>query len=288
MNRKLILIAFLVFALVAMACRVDIDLPEEVKTGPTQTEQISVPLPDNTQVVTDLTISFAGGELELSPGAAGALVTGTATYNVSDFKPEVITSGNNVEINQGDLTLRGIPNFDDTVINEWFFQLANVPMDLRINAGAYSGRYELGGLNLQRLSINDGAADVKLYFSQPNQAVMDLFEYNTGASSVTMEQLANANIDTMLFRSGAGNYRLDFSGSLQRDMTVSIESGISSITLLIPEGVAAEVQFDGGLSNVSTSGGWEQDGNSYNLAGSGPVITIIVKMGAGNLDLRTR
>jgi hypothetical protein len=288
MNRKPILIAFLVFALLTMACGVSIDLPNEVKTGPTHTEQINVPLPDNTQVVTDLKLSFAGGKLELSPGAAEALVSGTATYNVPDFKPEVATSGNNVEIKQGNLTLRGIPTIEDDVINEWFFQVANVPMDLRINAGAYSARYELGGLNLQRLTINDGAADVKLYFSEPNQAVMDLFEYNTGASSVTMEQLANANINTMLFRAGAGSYRLDFSGSLQQDMTVSIESGISSVTIIIPEGVAAEVEFDAGLSNVSTSGGWEQNGNSYSLDGSGPVIKIIVKMGAGNLDLRTR
>jgi N-terminal domain of toast_rack, DUF2154 len=288
MNRKLILIAFLVFTLVTMACGVEINLPNEVKTGPTRTEQISVPLPDNPQAVTDLTISFAGGKLDISPGAKSELVSGTATYNVSDFQPKVVINGNNVEIKQGDLILRGVPAFNNKLINEWILQLADVPMDLRVNAGAYSGTYELGGLNLQRLAISDGASDVKVYFSEPNQTVMDLLEYNTGASSVTLEGLANANFDTMFFRSGAGNYRLDFSGNLQHDMTVSIESGISSIILVIPEGTAAEVEFDGGLSNVSTSGGWDKDGNSYTLSGSGPMIKILVKMGAGNLDLRTR
>ena len=287
MNRKLILIAFLVFTLVTMACGINIDLPKEVKTGPTQTEQINVPLPDNTQAVTDLTVTFGGGELELAPGAAGALVTGTASYNVSDIKPIVVTNGNNVEIKQGNLTLRGIPNFDSNIINRWDFQVADVPMDLRINAGAYSGRYELGGLSLQRLTINDGAADVRLSFSEPNQSAMDMFEYTTGASSVTMEQLANANIDSMLFRSGAGNYRLDFGGELQQNMTVNIESGISSITLVIPKGVAAKVSFEGGLSNVSTGTGWEKNGDNYTHDGSGPMIKIYVKMGAGNLDLRT-
>src|SRR4030067_1510696 len=83
MNHKPIFIVILVLALVTMACGINIDLPQEVKTGPTQTDEISVPLPEDTQVVTDLTISFAGGDLELAPGAEDALASGTATYNVA-------------------------------------------------------------------------------------------------------------------------------------------------------------------------------------------------------------
>lgn len=288
MNRKPIFIAVLVIALVTMACGINIDLPREVKTGPTQTDEISVPLPADTQVVTDLTISFAGGELELAPGAEGVLASGTARYNVTDFRPEVSTDGNIVKIEQGELNVRGIPNFKDNVINEWSLKLAGVPTDLRINAGAYSGKYELGGLSLERLTIADGASDVNLVFSEPNQTEMSVFEYNTGASSVRLEGLANANTDTVTFRSGAGSYTLDFSGELQRDMTVDIESGMSTITIIIPEGFSARLEFDGGLSNVSAGDGWVQNGDSYTLAGSGPTIKILITMAAGNLELRTK
>jgi hypothetical protein len=288
MNRKPIFIAVLVIALVTMACGINIDLPREVKTGPTQTDEISVPLTADVQVVTDLTISFAGGELELAPGAEGVLASGTATYNVTDFRPEVSTNGNVVRIEQGELNVRGIPNFKDNVINEWSLKLASVPTDLRINAGAYSGKYELGGLSLERLTIADGASDVSLMFSEPNQTEMSVFEYNTGASSVRLEGLSNANADTMTFRSGAGSYTLDFSGELQRDMMVDIESGMSTITIIIPEGFSARLEFDGGLSNVSASGGWVQNGDSYTLAGSGPTIKILITMAAGNLELRTK
>ena len=288
MNRKPIFIAILVLALVSMACGINIDLPEEVKTGPTQTDEINVPSPEDTQVVTDLKFSFAGGELALSPGAEELLVSGTAAYNVTDFKPEVTTSGNTVRITQGDLNMRGIPNFKDTVINEWDLQLGNMPMDLRIQAGAYSGDFEFGGLSLERLSIADGASDVNLSFSEPNQTEMSLFEYNTGASTVRIDGLANANIDTMTFRAGAGSYTLDFSGELQRDMTVDIESGMSTITIIIPEGFSARLEFDGGLSNVSAGGEWEENGTSYTLDGSGPTIKIIVTMAAGNLTLITK
>ena len=287
MNRKPILIAVLVLALVSMACGINIDLPEEVKTGPKQVEPVSIPLPADPQLVTDLTLSFAGGKLHVGAGAEAALVDGTVTYNVPDFKPEISISGNNVRMTQGDLTLRGIPNFEDTAINIWDLNLAAVPMDLHIKCGAYSGTFELGGLKLQRLTIADGASDVNLSFSSLNQTELDLFEYTTGASSVSMHQLANANIDSMTFRAGAGSYTLDFSGTLQRDMTVTIEAGISSITVVIPDGVRAEVDFEGGLSSVTTRGNWTKDENSYSLAGSGPVIRIIVKMAAGSLDLRS-
>lgn len=288
MNYKRIFIAILILALVTMACGININLPQEVKTGPTQTDEVSVPLPGDTQVVTDLTLSFAGGKLELAPGADGALVSGTATYNVADFKPEVTANGNIVRIDQGDLNISGIPNFKEDVINDWNMNLGNVPIDLHVNAGAYSGSYELGGLILQRLTISDGAADVNLSFSEPNQTEMSLFEYNTGASSVKLENLANTNAETINLRSGAGSYILDFSGELKRDMTVDIESGMSTVTIIIPEGFSVEVVFDGGLSNVNVSRGWEQSGNSYTLAGSGPTIKILVTMAAGNLELRTK
>lgn len=287
MNLKPFFFAILVLALVTMACGINIDLPEDVKTGPVQTEEINIPLPKDTQVVSDVKFSFAGGELTLAPGAEEHLVSGAATYNVPDFHPEVTTSGNSVHISQWDLNVRGIPKFDDTIINKWDMKLANVPMDLHIQAGAYKGNYELGGLSLKRLSIADGASEVSLVFTEPNQVEMSLFEYNTGASTIKLEKLANANIDTMTLRAGAGSYALDFSGELQRDMTVKIEAGMSSISIVIPEGFSAQVEFDGGLSNISASGAWNGTGTSYRLEGSGPTIKILITMAAGNLELRT-
>jgi hypothetical protein len=69
-------------------------------------------------------------------------------------------------------------------------------------------------------------------------------------------------------------------------MTISIESGISSVTIIVPDGVAAEVAFEGGMSNVTYEDGWEKDGSNYTLAGEGYTLKITVKMGAGNLELK--
>ena len=284
---KKLIVVFLLLALVNMACGINLDLPSDLKTGPTVSEEINAPVPDAAGPVS-LYLALGAGEINLESGAEGALATGTVRYNVPDFKPIVTTEGDDVTIEQGDLNVSGIPNFDDKVINEWDLKLANEPLNLRIKAGAYKANYELGGLSLNRLEINDGAASVNLAFSEPNAIELQSFEYSTGASEVTLESLANGNISTMTFRSGAGSYRLDFSGTLQRDLELLIESGISRVVIVIPESVPAEVTFEGGLSDVNIFGAWEQSNSRYSQPGDGFKIEITVKMGAGSLELRNK
>lgn len=287
MYTKSILAVIMVLALVTVACSISIDLPRtNIQTGPLVSEDISVPVPDISGTV-ELELNFGAGELILSPGAQDALVTGEASYNVPDFKPNITTSGNRVQIETGDVGITGLPNFGDDRKNEWDLKLSDTPMNLRIQAGAYQGRWNLGGLALEGLEISDGAADVELDFSEANQVEMRELRYETGASNVELRSLANANFDRMVFRSGAGNYTLDFSGELQRDARVQVESGISQVTLIVPEGVQVRVTFNGGLTNIDALGGWQVDGNSYLLEGSGPALEIEVDMGAGNLQLRT-
>lgn len=286
---KPILTILAVLALVTMACGITVNIPipvDEITTGPTQTEEINVPEPDVS--VVDLTLVFGAGKLNLEPGATGALVTGTASYNIEDFKPKVSSSAGEVRIETGDLKIEGIPNFSKNVENNWELKLGDSPMQLAITAGAYQGDLELGGLALKSLEINDGAADVRLKFSEANQIEMDTLRYITGASNIKVSGLANANFASMIFRSGAGDYTLDFSGSLQRDAVVTIESGISQVVIIVPDGTSAKVIFNGGLTSVSKSGQWSQSGNTYTQPGNGPQLTINVDMGAGNLELRSK
>ena len=288
MKRNYILTAILAITLVTMACGIQIDIPinTRLKTGPTVTDEIFVPNLKASQEAANISVSIGAGELKLSPGAEKGLVSGQVTYNVQDFKPEVKIDGNDIQIEQGDLKIESIPSFKGDVKNEWDLMLGTAPMNLRVNAGAYKGEFELGGLSLKDLEVSDGASDVVLSFSAPNKTEMDTLRYNTGASKVTMSGLAYANADTIVFRSGAGDYTLDFSGDLKRDVNVTIESAVSSVTLIVPEGVSARVTFDGGLSNVVERGEWQKDGGDYILNGDGPTIKIIVTMGAGSLELR--
>ena len=278
MNVKIIS-ALLVLAIASVACGFSIDLPKQAKAGPVIKDSITVADPKSDE--TRLNITFGAGDLKLSSGAQN-IVDGTVIYNVKDLKPEVTSTDGNIEIRQGNF--EGIPPFDG-MKNKWDLKLSNTPMDLTVTAGVYSGNYNLGRLALKSLTVKDGAAEVELNFSQPNKTDMSVFRYETGASNVKLTGLADANFNSMTFSSGAGDYTLDFSGELKHDATVNLSSGLSNLIVVVPAGVNANVTLEGGLANVSAGSGWSQNGNIYSQAGSGPTLTFIIKMGAGNLKL---
>jgi hypothetical protein len=286
MNVKIIS-AILVLALASMACGFTVDLPERTKPGPDVEESITVPAPKpalsgaEVSGETRLTISFGAGNLKLSPGAKD-LVNGTAVYNIPELKPQVVNSDGSVEIKQGEF--KNIVNFKD-IKNNWDLKLGKTPIDLNINAGAYSGTYELGGLSLTSLTVKDGASTVDLSFSEPNLTKMSVLRYETGASNVTLSGLANANFSTLMFSGGAGSYKLDFGGKLTNDGTVNVEVGAGDVQLVIPKGVNAKVTVESTMASIKQSSNWGQNGKDYTQNGDGPVLTIIVKMAAGSLAI---
>jgi hypothetical protein len=279
MNRVFLLLSMALLS-GALACSFSLNLPR-ADTGPTETLTIDEPLPPEGTVM-DVSFELGAGTLELTGGAPG-LADGTVRYNVEEWQPTVTRSGSRLSIEQGDpdvaLTL------GEEAINEWDVRLGDVPMELSIDAGAYSGSIDLSGIPLQRVSVNDGASDVRLEFREPNPEEMSLFSYNTGASTVTLLGLGNANFSELTFTGGAGTYTLDFSGELRRDANVTIRSGVSSVRIEIPDGTAAEVVVGGSLNNVDTIGDWQVDGDTYRLAAAGPSYRISVDMGVGTLTL---
>ena len=283
MIRKLLPV-LLVLALSTIACGFHINVPINMVTpGPMQTDQIDIPLPTDPTQTMDLSLGFGAGTLNLHPGA-NAVVSGTAKYNIADFKPIVTLNGATTRIEQGNWHLKGIPDLSN-IKNTWDLSLGKQPLNLSIEAGAYHAEYQFGGLALTNLTVKDGASDVKLDFDSPNLSEMSLLSYETGASNVSLTGLGNANFSSLLFHSGAGNFTLDFTGSLKQDGSVNIETGVSNTTLVIPTGVPAQLTVEGGLSNVTFGSSWSKNGNTYSQSGSGPQLTIVVKIGAGNLTL---
>lgn len=273
----------LILTLGLSACGFYVTIPVNTITpGPMLTDHINIPSPDTSQTV-NLSLAFGAGTLTLHPGA-GALVSGTTTYNIADFKPVVTMNGSTVRIEQGNWHLTGIPDLSN-IKNTWDLSLGTQPLALSIEAGAYHADYQFGGLALANLTVKDGASDVKMNFASPNLTGMSLLSYETGASNVSLTGLGNADFANLLFHSGAGNFTLDFSGTLKQNGSVNIETGVSNTTLVIPSGIPVQLTVDGGLSNVSFDSGWSKNGNFYTQNGSGPQLTIVVHIGAGNLTL---
>jgi hypothetical protein len=285
-NLPFLIISF-TLPLLLSGCGIKIDLPfkTEQKTGPTVTNAVQIAVPDLPSPL-DLNLSFGAGKMTLIPNPGNDLVNGTVTYNVVDFQPEITVDDYGVTIKQGNLKLNAVPTIDETIKNEWDLAIKNYPLELNIKAGGYSGEFEFGGLALTNLNIEDGAANVKMKFSTPNTASMDILRYKTGASNINMEKLANANFQTMIFQSGGGNYNLDFSGLLQKNASVFIDTGLSRLVISVPDGVPSRVNFEGPLSKVILSGNWSQSGDEYFLEGSGPGLSFTIETKAGTVTLQ--
>lgn len=283
MIRKLLPVV-LVLALSTIACGFNVSVPiHTITPGPLVTDPINVNAPDSASTV-NLSLAFGAGTLNIHPGSNSALVSGTASYNIADFKPAVTVNGSDVRLEQGNWHLTGIPDLSN-IKNTWDLSLGEQPLNLSIEAGAYHANYQFGGLALANLTVKDGASDAKMNFASPNLTEMSLLSYETGASNVSLTGLGYADFASLIFHSGAGNFTLDFTGSLKRDGSVDIETGVSNTTLVIPSGIPVQLTVDGGLSNVTYDLGWTKNTNLYTQTGSGPQLTIVVHMGAGNLTI---
>lgn len=261
------------------ACGFSINFTETTP-GPMMTEVIELPAPAENGTHR-LNLSLGAGELFIAPGASG-LVSGEVNYNLADFKPVVTNTSKSTEIKQGNYKFNQFSGFHD-LKNIWDLKLGSLPMALEISAGAYKAEYEFGDLALTNLLIKDGAADVNLSFTQPNLAEMNLLKYETGASQVRMRGLSNANFSMMEFNGGAGNYLLDFSGELKRNASVSVSTGLGNLSLTIPENMAVQLTVDGAFANIVIPHSWARNGNTYVQDGAGPMLTIVVEIGAANL-----
>ncbi len=281
MKRSFFLLAGILI-LTSLACSISVPF-KGVEVGEKETFKFSEAMPSDHEE-THVTLSMGAGRLTIN-GGSNDLIEGQAVYNVTTLKPLVKAGEHSVTISQSG-ELKSLPGSD--VINNWDIKLGRSPVDLSINAGAYNGTMELGGVPLTELSVRDGASKVKLNFAEPNPVAMSRLEYYTGASKVELSGLANANFNEMRFEGGAGSFKLDFSGKLQRDGSVTVIGGVNDIEIIIPKGTPAVITLNGALSNVNTEGTWTVHSGVYETDGSGPKLNIEVENGVGNLTLRQK
>jgi hypothetical protein len=269
--------------LASLACSINVNIPR-IQTGPTQTVTVNEPV-SNSSSTNQVNIEMGAGTLKLAQGT-DALVEGAIKYNVPDWQPKVdVAEPGQVSLSQGKVqNFEGLPT--SQIINDWQLKLnGSVPLDLSIKAGAYDATMDLTGLHLRSLAIEDGASKTHVSFTAPNPEKMDTFTYSTGASQVELLGLANANFSDMTFTSGAGDYTLDFTGKLQQDTSVEVNSGVSNMTIVVPDGMNVKVINQGAISNIDPQGSWTVNGSTYTISGQGYNLTLHINMSLGNLKL---
>ena len=191
-----------------------------------------------------VTIKFGAGKLDLISGQEDVF-EGNFQYDKSILKPNI-----RYEIfgENGILTLSHSIKKDLNLSfphkNIWNLKLpSGVPLQLYVNTATYSGDIDLTNLQIESLYLNSGASQTNIVFNHPN--LIDLKNINiiTGASSIKMLGLANANFNEMNFTGGAGSYTFDFSGNLTKKSKVNIDAGAAKIILKIPSSTGTKIIF---------------------------------------------
>lgn len=191
-----------------------------------------------------VSIKFGAGKLVLISGEEDVF-EGNFQYDKSILKPNIQyeTLGET-----GILTLsQSIKKDLDLPFpykNRWNLKLpSGIPLQLYINTATYSGDINLTNLQIENFYLTTGASQTNIVFNQPNLIDLKNINIKTGASTIKMLGLANANFDEMNFTGGAGSYTFDFSGSLTKKSKVSINVGAAKIILKIPSSMGTKIIF---------------------------------------------
>ena len=275
MNATRIVAVVLLAGLALAACAGEV--------GPTQTEVVNVPRPEDRSQVWDVELNLGAASAQIGSNGE-ALVQGVVEYNVAALKPVITVGERRVRIEQ---QFSGVLPLNSR--NEWRLQLGpGAPMNLIVNTGASSGEWELGGLSLRRLEWTQGAAGTTLTFSFPNLERLDYFRINAGAGTVTVRGLANANIRTANFTAGAGAMTLVFDGQLVQDADITLDGGVSAIAIY-SGGNPIRLTSEGPLKSVENSGWLKESEETYVSpdwsTAPGPAIRIRARLGVAALRL---
>jgi len=231
-NRKYILpIIFLIILFL---------IPFKSEANEIKGEDRIIPLEDINSLV--VKIKFGAGKLDLNSGKDDVF-EGNFQYERSFLKPniyyEVIGKKGILNLSQSikkDIDLW--PSFE----NRWSIKLpSNIPLQLYINTATYSGDINLTNLKIENFYLNSGASQTNIVFNQPNLIDMKNINIKTGASTVKMSGLANANFYRLDFDGGAGIYTFDFSGNLTKKSKVNIDVGVAKIILKIPSTIGTRI-----------------------------------------------
>jgi len=189
-----------------------------------------------------VTIKFGAGKLDLISGEEDVF-KGNFQYDKSILKPnvqyEILEKTGILILSQ---SIKKNLDLPFPYKNRWNLKLpSGIPLQLYINTATYSGDIDLTNLQIVNFHLNSGAGQTKIIFDQPNLADLKNINIKTGASTIKMLGLANANFDKMNFTGGAGSYTFDFSGKLTKKSKVNISAGVAKIILKIPSAIGTKI-----------------------------------------------
>jgi hypothetical protein len=249
---------------------------------------IHIPFPD--AMDRHLRIRVGACRLKITRGASPEWVTGTYDDPTGSMGCRVTQEGGAARITQEPRIVspqrwgRGVPAFNLSLGTA-------LPYTLTIETGASDSEFELGGLPLTRLALKLGAGKNVTRFLEPNPQTIGVLDLDAGACNMELRGLANANFADLTLDGGAAAFICDFGGNLKRDAAAHLNTGMSTLEIIVPATTAARIVSEPVLGRLDASDGFvTRDGGYWTrpaAEGGTPVLTIHANVALGTLALRT-
>lgn len=184
----------------------------------------------------------------------------------------------------------------DSEENKWDITLSKrYKIDMDFGIGACESDFELGGLPIEELTLEVGAADVSISFSERNPTRLKSIDIDAGACSLDMQDIGNANFESFKIEGGAGSFDLDFLGEYEGVSYINIEIGLGSADIVLPKNVPVQIHTDGSnwLSSIDIHNNRldEVEDDLYesdDFEDADNKIILTVSVGLGSVDIRFR
>lgn len=210
-------------------------------------------------------VQYAAGKFSLRPTNDPVLFSMQLRFDEERTRP---VHRYDPESRSATLGIEGQPirwarHIDEKNVGEMRLGLnAAVPLDLQLELGATQARVDVGGLSVNNLRIETGAADAVLDFSAPNRSRMRRLDIQLGAAGFVITNLGNANVASIRVDGGVGSVDLDFGGAITEDVTVDANVALGKLALHLPRDVGVRVEVQKLLASFDHPG-LHKRGNAY-------------------------
>ncbi|MCH1571260.1 MAG: cell wall-active antibiotics response protein [Longimicrobiales bacterium] len=198
-------------------------------------------------------VEYGAGRFTVRSVDEGLLYRMNLRYDEDSFVPVAELSGDRLRL--GVESLGRSVRMRNRQAGELELELARgIPIDLDLEFGAVKADIDLAGLALTDLDLSTGASESLITASEPNPVPMGTASFEAGAAEFHVTQLGNLNAERIEMDAGVGSITLGFGGRWKQDARVSIDMGLGSLELRIPEGLGVRLRKDSFLTALDSEG----------------------------------
>jgi hypothetical protein len=211
-------------------------------------------------------VKYSAGKFSMRPTSEPVLFSMLLRYDEERTHPvhEYDADARSATLGVDGQIVHWTRHVNDNEVGEMRLDLSNaVPLDLELELGATQARVDAGGLSLNNLRIQTGAADASLDFSAPNRSRMRHLDVQLGAAGFKITNLGNANVSSIRVEGGVGSVDLDFGGALQQDVSVETNVALGKLALHLPPDVGIRVEVQRLLASFDHPGLYKRGGAYY-------------------------